>query len=135
MNNSELYDNLKDYDIVDDYCVFIDQKNNSYKIDFFDIITYIGDYVSDDYICDLDGLCDLVESMASNYDLPILLALFKNLDYEISKNEWLCIDCYCWDITPFNNIEELGQIYDLADIFEDLLQYNRTEDYCVFLPK
>ena len=136
VENVELYKYVKDYNIMGDYCVFVDKEDNCYQIDLFDLINYIQDYTCpDDYICNLDGLCDLVESMAANYDLPILLCLFKNLDYNISKNEWLCIDCYSWNITPFNNIEELGQIYDLAEVFEDLLEYDRTGDYCRILPK
>ena len=135
MNYSELYQYLEDYNIGDSYAVIVDKEKNCYKIDFFDIIQYIDNYVTDDYICNLDGLCDLVESIASDYNLPILLALFKNLDYNISKNEWLCIDCVYWNITPFNNLEEMGQIFDLADVFEDMLECGMADEYCIRLAK
>ena len=131
---SELYKYLKTFRFDGDYCVFVDKEDNCYKIDLFDTIRYIQDYITDDYICNLDELCDLIETIASNYDLPILLSLFKNLDYNVTKNEWLTRDSCYWDIVPFNNLKELGEIYDIAEIVEDILQYGRTEEYCTYIP-
>lgn len=135
MENSVLYDFLKDFKIDGDYILFCDKENNCYQTDFIDLVNFVEEYFDiDSFICNSDGLCDLIDAYACSYDLLKLVWLFEDLDIYNIENEWFIID-YNFNISFFNDLEELDAIYDIADILDSLLECDYKEDFCVIFPK
>ncbi len=126
-NDLKYYDNLNRCTIKEDSVNFkTNDNNNIYKIDLSNLVEYIRDYYDDCLIENADGLCDYIGVLADGYDLTAIVRLIDGLD---TDNEFFIVDYYD-NIIPFNNMDELAEIYDLAEVIDEIINNDKLDDYC-----
>lgn len=128
-NDLEYYDNLNRCTIKEDSVIFQTNDNDNiyeYEINLSNLVEYIRDYYEDSLIENADGLCDYISILADGYDLTAIVRLLDGLD---TDNEFFIVDYYD-NIIPFNNMDELSEIYDIAEVIEDLINRGNLSDYC-----
>lgn len=124
-------DKLQHYDkinrcTINDSCVLFMDDKGIYKIGFHKLVRYIVDYYENCSIGNADGLCDYIGLLADSYDLTAIVRLVDGLD---TDNEYYLVDYYD-NIIPFNNMNELSEIYDIAEIINDMAKNDEIENYC-----
>ena len=124
-NELEYYEELNRCTIRDDSVLFATNEY-IYEISFFNLVDYIINYYEDCYLCNADGLCDYIAAIAEGYDLNAIVRLVDGLD---TDNEFFIIDYYD-NVIPFNNMGDLAEIYDIAEVINDLITKDELFTYC-----
>lgn len=108
-------------------------KNSYFNFYFLDIINYVNEYYRPyDNITDIDGLLQLIIDYADNGDIFELISLFKSIDYDISDYDFIIIGRGL-SIWRFNDLYDLGCIYNLEDIVAHVIEHNQIYNYCIEL--
>lgn len=124
-NELEYYEGLNRCTIRDNSVLFATTEN-IYEISYFNIVEYIRDYYEDCLIVNADGLCDYIAAMAEGYNLTAIVRLVDGLD---TDNGYYIVDYYD-NVIPFNNMNELAEIYDIAEVLCDLINRDNLLYYC-----
>lgn len=106
-------------------------ENKWFQLYFIDIVDYINLYYKpNDIITDIDGLCDYVTDLSENGDINGLIKLFKYIDDDVDRFNYIIISengLSCW---RFNDLYDLSCIYNLKDVVVDLIINDQLENYC-----
>ena len=121
----EYYEELNRCTINNDYVSFM-TEDGIYRIGFHEIIRYIANFYEDCFIGNADDLCYYIGVLSDRYELDIIIKLVDGLD---TDNEYFIVDYYN-HIIPLDDMNDVAETYDVAEIISDMINRELVEDYC-----
>lgn len=92
---------------------------NSKKYYLEDLIEMLEYTPNDDYICNKDGLCYLVEMLSNSYDIDLVFDLMNSINKDALESEFFIVDCIYFEIYPINSCNDLQEFYDIECLIEN----------------
>lgn len=114
------------------YCCTFKYNNIKYEFELYEILEFIKDYYDPDaFLCDYDGLCDLISILAEGHELWQVSCICQYINESNIEDAWFSIDYYN-QLNSFNDMYDLNELYDIADIVGELIEYhyNELDEYC-----
>lgn len=105
-------------------------NGEKYCMYMYNILDYIRENNLSDFVGDIGDIADLFDALLDMHDINTVIRICKSLYDSGIGFDYFLIDFYDYNINCFNNLIELNNIYDIADIVEYIIKNEWIQDYC-----